>query len=291
MRQTRYAFALLSLLAACAAPNPALAGGARQGPWSVQVVDEWGRTLPTFEHGGRTYVLGALGQRYLLRVRNGTGRRIEVVASVDGRDVVEGRPATLDRRGYVVDPWETLTVDGFRTSDSTVAAFRFSTVPRSYAARMGDARDVGVIGVAVFTEAAPPPLPRRPYPIPFEGPPAPDPGRSEEAPRSDAAPAPPEASASQPSDAGGAGARAEKRSADRRGLGTEFGESHESDVTRVSFERASRSPAALLAVRYDDRPGLVALGIDVDGRGDDAWMRATATPFHGYAEPPPGWRP
>jgi len=291
MPQTRFALALLSLLAACAAPGPALAGGARLGPWSVQVVDEWGRTLPTFEQGGRTYVLGSLGQRYLLRIRNGTGRRIEVVASVDGRDVVDGRQATLDRRGYVVDPWETLTVDGFRTSDTTVAAFRFSTVPRSYAARMGDARDVGVIGVAVFAEAAPPP-PRRPYPIPYEG--RPDAGRSEEAPRSDVAPAPPGSATAQPSDAGSGGARAEaKRSAERPGLGTEFGESHESDVTHVSFQRASSSPAALLAVRYDDRPGLLALGIDVDGhgRGDDAYLRATATPFHGYAEPPPGWRP
>lgn len=291
MRQTRIALALVSLLAACAAPEPALAGGARQGPWSVQVVDEGGRALPTFEQGGRIYVLGTLGQRYLLRVRNGTGRRIEVVASVDGRDVVDGRPAAVAKRGYVVAPWDTLTVDGFRTSDTTVAAFRFSTVPRSYASRMGDARDVGVIGVAVFTEAAPPPPPRRPYAVPFDEAPSRGLGSQEEAPRSEAAPAPPEASSSQPPGEGGLGARAEKRAADRRGLGTEFAESHDSDVVHVSFDRASSTPAALLTLRYDDRPGLVALGIDVDGRRDDAWLRATATPFRGYAEPPPGWTP
>jgi hypothetical protein len=296
MHPTRLALVVTSLLAACAAPAPALAGGARHGPWSVQVVDEAGRPLPTFQQRGRTYVLGTLGQRYLLQIRNGGPRRIEVVASVDGRDVVDGRPAALQKRGYLVDPWDTLTVDGFRVSDEAVAAFRFSSVPRSYAARMGDARDVGVVGVAVFTEAAPrplPPPPYRPYSLPYDGE---EHDRSDEAPGSEAAPGP---GAAAPAGSGSGEARAEAKASrdagaradERRGLGTEFGEAHASAVTHVPFERASAAPAALLTVRYDDRAGLVSLGIDVDGRGDDAWLRATATPFRGYAEPPRGWRP
>jgi hypothetical protein len=67
-------------------------------------------------------------------------------------------------------------------------------------------------------------------------------------------------------------------------------------VEEVPFERASGRPEAVLTLRYDDRPGLVALGIDVDrdrwARRDDGRLREAATPFRsegGYCEPPPGW--
>ena len=75
----------------------------------------------------------------------------------------------------------------------------------------------------------------------------------------------------------------------------EFGEQHDSHVREVPFERASSQPAVVLALRYDDRRGLLALGVDVDGCGtcDEAALRRSADPFRrdGYAKPPPGWRP
>ena len=102
----RLAPLVLAALAACADPSLAHArSGARSGPWSLELLDGAGNVLPTFRHRGRTYVLGALGERYQVRVRNGSGQRVEVVVSVDGRDVVDGRPAAYGRRGYVVDPW------------------------------------------------------------------------------------------------------------------------------------------------------------------------------------------
>jgi hypothetical protein len=291
MRLSNLVLAALSAVAAAAAPSPACARPAREGPWSVQLEDERGRELPTYQHEGRTYVLGTLGRRYLVRVRNGSARRIEVVVSVDGRDVIDGRPASMGKRGYLVDPYGELAVDGFRVSDESVAAFRFSSVPRSYASRMGDARDVGVIGVAVFPEAAPRP---RPPPVyrPWDGEDDYLGRRSE----SKAAPAPSGTLERQPgSGSGEASADAAPRSAapareaERPGLGTEFGEERDSAVTHVAFQRASSTPSAALTLRYDDRPGLIALGIDVDGR-DDRWLRANADPFRGYAEPPAGWR-
>jgi hypothetical protein len=289
--------ALAAVLAACATRGVAAPAEvpARWGAYSVDLVDDAGRPLPTFEHRGRTYVLGTLGQRYLLRIRNGSGRRVEVVASVDGRDVVDGRPAAFGRRGYVVAPYGELAIDGYRLDASSVAAFRFSSVPRSYAARKGDARDVGVIGVAVFPERWPRPAPpyRPPYqPYPSPAPEAPERGGEGAAEsRGDAPAAPPGAKQAAPE------ALAERgRAPSRPGLGTEFGERHSSHVEEVSFERASDRPEAVLTVRYDDRPGLVALGIDVDrerwARGSDARLRETSTPFRsepGYCEPPPGW--
>ena len=51
-------------------------------------------------------------------------------------------------------------LDGFRQSTDTVAAFRFGSVRDSYAGKKtGDTRNVGVIGVALFSErGAPPPV-------------------------------------------------------------------------------------------------------------------------------------
>jgi hypothetical protein len=271
----------LAALACASSPARAREAPSHSGPYGLELVDESGRILPTFEHRGRTWVLGRLGERYLLRVRNGSGRRIEVVASVDGRDVVDGRPAATGKRGYVVDPGGLLTIDGFRLSTEAVAAFRFSSVPDSYAARMGDARDVGVVGAAIFPERW-----RRPVPPPIglRERAAPD-VRDEGAP-----PAPSAGSAPGP----GASGEARRAPAARPGLGTAFGEEHGSHVEQVRFERESDWPAAVLTVRYDDERGLAAQGIDLDAalvRGDEPWRRRTARPFPaGYAEPPPGWR-
>jgi len=127
------------------------------GPGLVATVfDEYERPLETVSNGGRVYVVGAPGLRYSLRVHNQTARRYEVVASVDGLDVVDGEAASFAKRGYVVDGFGTLTIDGFRQSQDLVAAFRFGAVGESYAARTGDGRNVGVIGLAFFDEVGAP---------------------------------------------------------------------------------------------------------------------------------------
>ena len=125
---------------------------AGDGALSVALVDEAGRTLPGFTAGGRTLVIGEDGERYRIVVRNATDARFEIVASVDGLDVMDGRPADPGRRGYLVDPHGVLTIDGFRTSDSSVAAFRFGRVADSYAAQTVGDRNVGVVGLAIFAE-------------------------------------------------------------------------------------------------------------------------------------------
>ena len=130
------------------------------GPYQLEVL-VGGNAAPTFSHGGDTYVLGQPGERYTLRVWNRTPARIEAVVTVDGRDVVDGKPGDFHRkRGYMVNAGGFVDIDGWRLSQHQAAAFRFTSVANSYAARTGDARNVGVIGVAVFPERirARPPL-------------------------------------------------------------------------------------------------------------------------------------
>lgn len=125
---------------------------AGDGSLAVALVDDSGRTLPGLSAGGRTLIVGQDNERYRIVVRNGTTARFEVVASVDGLDVIDGKPADPNRRGYIVDPHDTLVIDGFRTSDADVAAFRFGRVADSYAAQTSGDRNVGVVGLAIFSE-------------------------------------------------------------------------------------------------------------------------------------------
>ncbi|MBI5534682.1 MAG: hypothetical protein HY898_18295 [Deltaproteobacteria bacterium] len=123
------------------------------GMISVSLRDDNGRPYPSFYAGGRTYAIGEPGARYVIHVQNNSGFRFECVASVDGLDVIDGETASYSKRGYVIAPYSSLEIEGFRRSDEAVAAFRFSSVRGSYSARSGQGdRNVGVIGIALFQE-------------------------------------------------------------------------------------------------------------------------------------------
>jgi hypothetical protein len=122
------------------------------GAITVSLRDAWGEPLDAMHVGDRTYVVGQQGERYSVVISNHTGRRFEAVATVDGLDVISGKVGSFGNRGYVLMPHASLEIDGFRQSEDAVAAFRFAKVRDSYAAGRGDARNVGVIGIAFFAE-------------------------------------------------------------------------------------------------------------------------------------------
>ncbi len=276
--------------------------GASSGPYQVEITDRAGSSLRTFHRNGRTWVLGQRGQRYRIKVHNHSNRRIEAVISVDGRDAIDGRSARTTKRGYVIDAHDHLLVDGFRVNMANVATFRFSSVADSYAARMGNDREVGVIGVAIYKERRRPvrlPRPRRWHKRPRWMPDDRDEARA-------GAEAPKAAEASPRGDIGGRSGRSStaklrrraRKSAGRPGLGTRFGERRHAPATSVTFRRArSWRPNAVLSLRYNNTRGLMAMGIDVHRRhryrGDNK-RRQSARPFadvpRNFAAPPPGWR-
>lgn len=123
------------------------------GALTVSLRNESGSVLPGFFAGGKQYVVGEAGERYVIVIRNNTNYRYECVASVDGLDVIDGTTAAYTKRGYLIQPYGVLEIDGFRRSADAVAAFRFSSVRGSYASRSGAGdQNVGVIGVAFFNE-------------------------------------------------------------------------------------------------------------------------------------------
>lgn len=242
-------------------------------PVDLRVVDrETGQELRTWRHHGHLFVAGEPGARYSLRVVNHTGGRVMLVMSVDGVNILTGETADYGQNGYVLSPYESYDVTGWRKSDSEVAAFAFAPLSQSYAARTGRPTDVGVIGMAVFRELAPP-VEEAPAYQP-EARDEPGPGSADAASGYDAGsnaprPAPPApliAPAPTAQARSGSGVTyalksdSLARSHDER-LGTAHGAREWSVVYETTFERATPWPWYVRQIQYDTFHHLVACGV------------------------------
>jgi hypothetical protein len=255
-------FLPLAAYAALAAVNGnALAVGALA---DVTIVDrDSGAALATYYSGGEYWVAGRPGAHYAIEVRNGTGGRLLAVTSVDGVNVLSGATAGWEQAGYVFDPGEQYQITGWRKSHAEVAAFTFTDASNSYAERTGRPANVGVIGVALFSERAP-----RLISVPPRAAPAiPEPPAS---PSAQSSPAPlaaaPPAAAAGPSAGTAVGALAVPRASDSvtssaARLGTGHGEREWSYVVDTEFSRMQREPNEVIRIRYDSLENLVAMGI------------------------------
>ncbi|WP_206602056.1 hypothetical protein [Roseateles puraquae] len=216
----------------------------------LQLVDrDSGSVLAQYASAGRRYSPGSPGARYAIRLSNRTGERVLVVLSVDGVNAITGDTASFGQTGYVLGPWETTDIAGWRKSDDRIAAFEFTSLGDSYAARTGRPANVGVVGAAVFREVPPAP----PVAVP-EAPPPPVSAMP-------AMPSPlaPLAPLGRSAAADAAAPLAEN--AARAKLGTGHGAAEWAPITRVDFRRRTTRPEQLLEVLYDSQANLVAAGI------------------------------
>ncbi len=228
-----------------------------------------GQSMPTWTHQGRLYVAGAPGEMYSVLVTNRTGARVLTVVSVDGVNVITGETAAPGQSGYVLDPRGSVDISGWRKNMSEVAAFVFTALPDSYAARTDRPDNVGVIGVAVFREYRPPRPPVLQQPAPFSG----LGSRSDEA-RESASGAARDSAGRAAAPSAEAPMRAEPKLEEK--LGTGHGEREASGARWTQFRRASESPTELLSVYYDSRANLMARGIIRTP------SRAEPSPFPGF---------
>lgn len=198
-----------------------------------------GQPVPVHAHAGKLYVAGQPGERYSIRITNRARVRVLAVASVDGVNVVSGETAAHEE----------------------VAAFYFTPLPDSYAARTDRPGHVGVIGVAVFREWTPPRPRPQPRPRHYESPgsaPAEDTAsqRSEQARANET-----EAPASPSAELGSArrGDLATLRQRER--IGTGHGEREHSAIEFTHFRRASSAPNEIISIHYERYENLLARGI------------------------------
>jgi hypothetical protein len=209
-------------------------------PLDFEILDrKTGQALPVYWHEGERYVAGEPGREYEIRLRNRSGARVLAVTSVDGVNVITGRTASPQQSGYVLDPWGLVEIDGWRKSLNEVAAFYFTRLPDSYAARTGRPDNVGVIGVALFRE--------RERPMPLE-----DYLAHPEASADAAAPSAQARSSTRES---------QRADAEESRLGTGHGRRLDSGAVYTHFERANEEPDEVIRIFYDSRKNLVAQGI------------------------------
>lgn len=244
-RRTLLATAAATILATAIAPLAAVRADSLA---RVDVYDRSaGEALPVYRQHGRRYVEGRPGNEYAVRIRNCTDQRLLAVLSVDGVNAVTGETASPDQAGYVIEPGGYVTVQGWRKDLTRTAAFYFSDPEASYAARTGRPNDLGVIGVALFRER---PVERQGW-FGSDRRTAPAPSRGKAA--ADAA--------EKAVDSRAASANAAAPAMQEPSLGTGHGRGEYSPVRQVEFERASARPDELVAMRYERRETLVAMGV------------------------------
>jgi hypothetical protein len=228
--------------------------------------------LPVYLHDGRYYVAGQPGHRYQIQLRSQNDSRVLGVLSVDGVNVLSGDTADWSQTGYVLQPYVSTDIAGWRKSLTEVADFVFADASHSYAARTGRPDNVGVIGMAVF-------LPRRMIrPLPMPGPIS----RISHSGDERLSPAPPAPTAPMAESAARA---AMAKTQDNGPIGTGHGERETSVVSYTDFERASSTPNETITLYYDTRERLIARGVIP---GDDRPLPARPDPFPGHFVPDPG---
>ncbi|MBV9189736.1 MAG: hypothetical protein JO292_00750 [Betaproteobacteria bacterium] len=213
-----------------------------------------GKRLAVYWHEGRAYVVGKPGNEYQVSVRNRLPNDVLAVVSVDGVNVISGETAHPAQTGYVLSPYRNCDILGWRKSLAETAAFYFTALPDSYAARTGRPDNVGVIGVAVFRRKQEP-QPIAPQSAPYS--------------RDDGAAAA-EKLASQ--------ARSQAESS----LGTGHGRRETSYVQNVAFERATPVPVETITLYYDSYRNLVARGVI----REPVPMAPLPRPFPGFVPDP-----
>lgn len=201
----------------------------------VRVIDRASsQSLPLHRWRSMQFVAGELGSPYSLRLTNRTGQRVMVVLAVDGINVLSGKNAAArpSDGGYVLGPWESADVAGWRKSMNQVAQFYFTRPGNSYAGQTGRRGQVGVIGAAVFQEYARPPITIH---------------RSEDAAGMPAPTAP-----------------AMEKQQSARSAGTGHGRNEWSPVEATHFQARSSSPSETIRIDYDTPEGLMRRGIRLD---------------------------
>jgi hypothetical protein len=253
---------------------------------AVEVDGREARLYPAPDGSGRYYLEARAGSRYSVSLANRSGERLGVVLTVDGLNAISGARDAGRGRMYVLDPWQSTSVLGWRTSLQDVRQFTFVDERRSYAARTGQANEkMGWIEVAVYRVRRPF-VHATPYAEPWRSQPSGEPAKRGR----DQAPAAPEARTAR--DEAGAASSSESDAKLEQGSnrarsypGTGWGDRAHDPVVLVSFD-PQPEPSERLTLRYEYRSALVALGVlpRPPASRDRLWLREHAEP--GFAQPP-----
>ncbi len=192
-----------------------------------------GRPLIEYHGRGGTYVEAFRGEEYELRLRNSSPERVAVALSVDGLNTIDAQQTSAwNASKWVIEPYQTITIEGWQMSSERARRFYFTSERDSYAAKLGRRGTPGVITATFFRERNRPIPLTRPRPVPSTS------SDGESMGRADATP------------------EAKSASRDNRAMSREeqaatgIGRSVRNDVEWIDMELDSR-PVAEVRVRYE----------------------------------------
>jgi len=110
--------------------------------------------IPEYGHQGSVFVEGRQDQRFGLRLRNDRADRVLAVISIDGVSVLDGTPCTPQSNGYVLPAFSSYDLLGWRSGLEKIHRFFFKNKQhRPYAkSATGGVTNCGVISVKFFSE-------------------------------------------------------------------------------------------------------------------------------------------
>jgi hypothetical protein len=216
-----------------------------QESFEVQVLID-GRPAEKYYANGRMYIEALKGAEYEVRIRNPLPMRVAVALSVDGLNSIDARRTSAwNASKWVIGPYETITVGGWQMSSERARRFYFTSESDSYAAKLGQTANLGLISAVFFRE-------RGPKPITIVPPPGPRSQSRDESKRS------------APTSSEAEGVARDKSSSmprvDDDYAATGIGRSVRNDVRWINMELDSR-PAGSTEIRYEYYSALVRLGV------------------------------
>ncbi|MCP4898000.1 MAG: hypothetical protein GY906_13590 [bacterium] len=120
--------------------------------YSIEVL-VGGRPLTEYAARNTSYIEARRTAEYSIRVQNHTNRRIAVALSVDGLNTINALTTTAAKASkWVLNPYQTITVDGWQTGSDTARKFFFATEDSSYGAWLDNTTNLGIIEAVVFRE-------------------------------------------------------------------------------------------------------------------------------------------
>jgi hypothetical protein len=223
-----------------------------QNGFSVQVIVS-GSAATEYAARGRRYIEALENAEYELRIHNPTASRVAVALAVDGLNTIDARHTSAwDAHKWVVEPYGTITVRGWQMSSENARHFYFTTERDSYAAKLGQAANLGVISAVFFRERGQPVTVTKAGPKPLYG------KENDTRTANDRA-------ESAPTQAGSANAAREKSAPpypppDDESAATGIGRSVRNDVQWVHMDLDPKAFSEV-TIRYEYRATLVKLGI------------------------------
>lgn len=236
---------------------PAAAG--YPGACDLSVVVD-GSPRVEYEHRGTVYVEAVRGREYSLRLTNPMPYRVAVALSVDGLNSIDAKHTTAWKASkWVLDPYESVDIEGWQVSDSAARRFYFTGERDSYGAKRGMTENLGVIEAVFYRE--------RLLVVPMD--------------REVMAAPPPAAASSAPSAKGLESGTASRQAAVADDYAaTGMGNRTRHDVRRVDID-LDPTPITTARIRYEFHPQLVKLGV-LPRYEDPLRRREKARGFGGY---------